>query len=277
MLEDLLNEASRRIAESHAILIGAGAGFGVDSGLPDFRGDTGFWNAYPPYKKRGLSFIELANPKWFKSDPAFAWGFYGHRTQLYRQTQPHQGFSILKKWADEKQGGAFIMTSNVDGQFQKAGFSEDQIFECHGSIHHHQCHLPDCPQNNRIWPFEGELRINDAFRADGNLPRCDCGAIARPNILMFNDGFFEEGRAAQQSFAYQQWLQRVCEKKFVVIEVGAGKAIPTIRYNSEQIHDRFGATVIRINPREAQGRDVLSLKGSALNILKKLDARLKET
>ena len=52
-----------------AILIGAGAGMGVDSGLPDFRGGSGFWKAYPPYAKLGLDFVSLANPRWFVSDP----------------------------------------------------------------------------------------------------------------------------------------------------------------------------------------------------------------
>ena len=51
---------------------------GVDSGLPDFRGDRGFWKAYPPYAKLGLHFAEMANPRWFDSDPELAWGFYGH-------------------------------------------------------------------------------------------------------------------------------------------------------------------------------------------------------
>ena len=40
-----LQAAARIIATVDAILIGAGAGMGVDSGLPDFRGEEGFWNA----------------------------------------------------------------------------------------------------------------------------------------------------------------------------------------------------------------------------------------
>jgi NAD-dependent SIR2 family protein deacetylase len=43
----------------------------VDSGLPDFRGDEGFWNAYPPF--RGRRFAELSNPYWFRADPEQAW------------------------------------------------------------------------------------------------------------------------------------------------------------------------------------------------------------
>ena len=118
----LLDRAAEAIRSAKAILIGAGAGMGVDSGLPDFRGDHGFWKAYPPYARLGLRFTEMANPRWFRSDPEFAWGFYGHRMMLYRETQPHEGFSILHRWASRMPGGGFVFTSNVDGHFQRAGF-----------------------------------------------------------------------------------------------------------------------------------------------------------
>ena len=54
MVESIDNAARRAaqvIAEADALLIGAGAGMGVDSGLPDFRGAQGFWRAYPPYAR----------------------------------------------------------------------------------------------------------------------------------------------------------------------------------------------------------------------------------
>ena len=70
---------------------------GVDSGLPDFRGNEGFWKAYPPLAKLGIQFEEMANPQWFNDEPNLAWGFYGHRLNKYRKTAPHAGFSILKK------------------------------------------------------------------------------------------------------------------------------------------------------------------------------------
>ncbi len=112
-----LQKAADAIAAADALLIGAGAGMGVDSGLPDFRGAQGFWKAYPAYARLGLRFEALANPHWFENDPTLAWGFYGHRLNLYRATQPHAGFQILRKWAGRMRHGAFVFTSNVDGQF----------------------------------------------------------------------------------------------------------------------------------------------------------------
>ena len=139
MEQTKLEIAARVLRHADAILIGAGAGMGVDSGLPDFRSDEGFWKAYPPLKALGICFEEMANPHWFDTDPALAWGFYGHRLNLYREVEPHDGFHILRELGNKKQHGAFVYTSNVDGHFQKAGFSQDQVCECHGSIHHLQC------------------------------------------------------------------------------------------------------------------------------------------
>jgi hypothetical protein len=42
---------------------------GVDSGLPDFRGTHGFWRAYSPLQKLGISFEEMAQPHWFTERP----------------------------------------------------------------------------------------------------------------------------------------------------------------------------------------------------------------
>ena len=271
ILNTEFTKAAKAIKEASGMVIGAGAGFGVDSGLPDFRGDTGFWNAYPPYRKKNLSFIELANPKWFESDPKLAWGFYGHRTSLYRETEPHVGFQILKKWSEAMDVEAAIFTSNVDGHFQKAGFKETQVFEVHGSIHYHQCISISC-QN--IWPFAGSIDIDDDFNAVGELPRCDCGQLSRPNILMFNDFSFLGNRVNAQQERYSQWLNRVRDQKIVIIEVGAGTTVPTVRYNSEQLVDIIDATVIRINLREPEGKTVVSLGGPSLDILLELDARL---
>src|ERR1700733_9801713 len=93
-----LQRAAEVIRAADALLIGAGAGMGVDSGLPDFRGNEGFWNDYPAFRRQNLSFVELANPAWFDADPGRAWGFYGHRLNLYRATQPHDGFQRLLAW-----------------------------------------------------------------------------------------------------------------------------------------------------------------------------------
>jgi NAD-dependent SIR2 family protein deacetylase len=74
-MKDNLRNAAAAIRLADALLIGAGAGMGVDSGLPDFRGNEGFWKSYPPFGKVGLSFTDLAQPRWFHTDPRPSLGF----------------------------------------------------------------------------------------------------------------------------------------------------------------------------------------------------------
>lgn len=252
MSRNLLNLAAAEIKKANFLIIATGAGMGVDSGLPDFRGKEGFWNAYPPIRKLGLSFAEVANPMWFEQDPEFAWGFYGHRYHLYKDTQPNLGFQILLKLAQSMKYGYAVFTSNVDGHFQKAGFSESNIYECHGSISHLQC-INDC--SDKIWP-SNDLTVNvnmSTFRAMGDLPRCpDCGKISRPNILMFNDWSWNSSRSDSQSSSFDNALSLVrssSDSKVVIIEIGAGKSVPTVRNFSNSILSQYSQSVlIRINP-----------------------------
>ncbi len=248
-----LEKAKKIIKEAEAIMITAGAGMGVDSGLPDFRGIEGFWRAYPVIKDLGLRFEEMANPKWFEKNPALAWAFYGHRLNLYRETTPHAGFGKLLEIANRKKD-YFIFTSNVDGQFQKAGFDANRIVEIHGSIHHFQC-AQNC--NKKIYKADvGHIMIDEkTFRAQEPLPTCpDCGGIARPNILMFGDWEWNAQRTDIQSHRLQRFLDEVEEKNhsLVILEFGAGKAIPTVRAFGERVARKKGVTLIRVNPRDTE-------------------------
>ncbi|WP_068635115.1 SIR2 family NAD-dependent protein deacylase [Thauera butanivorans] len=236
---------ARLIAQADGLLITAGAGLGVDSGLPDFRGDEGMWQAYPALGKARMHFQEIANPAAFRARPRLAWGFYGHRLALYRQTRPGPAFGMLRDIARHLRRGAFVFTSNVDGQFQKAGFDADRIVECHGSIHHLQCMEP-C--SAAIWPagdFSPEIDA-DACELLNAPPLCPrCSALARPNILMFGDWGWLEDRSEAQQARLDAWRHTV--ERLVVIEIGAGTAIPSVRLFGEH----QGAPIIRINLREA--------------------------
>jgi NAD-dependent SIR2 family protein deacetylase len=248
-----IRNAAKLIANADALVIAAGAGTGVDSGLPDFRGNTGFWNAYPALAKAQINFTDIANPRAFDQHPKLAWGFYGHRLDLYRKTVPHAGFGILKKWADAK-NGSWVFTSNVDGQFQKAGFSSDQIHECHGSIHHLQCGENCVGLVWSAYAFAPEVDEENCLLLNPP-PTCPtCGLIARPNILMFGDWGWQDDREQEQYQREAEWLERVVHNRWnvVVIELGAGTAIPSVRHFSEQISRQCGAKIIRINPRESQ-------------------------
>lgn len=256
--EKELSEAARRVRGGTALLVGAGAGMGVDSGLPDFRGPEGFWRAYPPYQQLGLRFEELANPVWFRRDPELAWGFYGHRLALYRRTVPHDGFRVLRSWGARMRHGMFVFTSNVDGQFQKAGFDPGRVHEVHGSLHHLQC-LERCGAG--ILPADGvDVDVDPVtFRARGPLPACPrCGRMARPNVLMFGDSAWDEARSGEQEAQLGDWLDELRgdpDVHLVVVECGAGTGVPTVRRFSEMVGDMIDGTLVRINVREPQVPD----------------------
>ena len=246
MPPESLTHAAKLLKSADGLIITAGAGMGVDSGLPDLRGNAGFWQHYPALAEAKLSFSQIANPNRFYYQPELAWGFYGHRLKLYRQTQPHEGFQLLLTLAQQMKQGYFVFTSNVDGQFQKAGFNSNRIYECHGSIHALQC-LHPCDDNtwtaNHFQPNIDE----QTCQLLSSKPRCPmCGGIARPNILMFNDGGWLGGVYEQQEARLNAWLQTI--ESPVVIEIGAGISIPTVRLFGE----RFMNRLIRINPTDAK-------------------------
>ena len=96
-LDSVIKEAAVMIEQADAIIILAGAGMSVDSGLPDYRGDEGLWKEHPFIKEQGLSFVEMASPQLFENDPALAWRFYGERQQMCRDTKPHRCYEFLSK------------------------------------------------------------------------------------------------------------------------------------------------------------------------------------
>jgi NAD-dependent SIR2 family protein deacetylase len=222
----------------------------------------------------GTAFMDIASPAAFFSDPRRAWGFYGHRLHLYRRTVPHAGYALLRKWGEARRHGYFVFTSNVDGHFQKAGFDPRRIDECHGSIHRLQCLLP-C--TTRLWPAAGVHPAVDAARCEllGPLPACPhCGGIARPNILMFDDdGWIGDARELQ-AMRCQGWLEQV--RRPLVIELGAGLNIPTVRHFAHRVVRRHGGSLLRINPREAHtgGLAGIGIAGTALATLAAIDAVL---
>jgi hypothetical protein len=121
-----------------------------------------------------------------------------------------------------------------------------------------------------------QVKVDHAtFRAELPLPSCPlCGSLARPNILMFYDRLWSPIRFDRQQARYEAWEKSI-QGKGVVIEFGAGTAIPSVRIHSEDFARRRKATLIRINPREAQGPlGTISIETGALEALQSIrDAR----
>lgn len=274
-MTEALSHAAALIAQADALVVTAGAGMGVDSGLPDFRGREGFWRAYPALARAGLDFMTVASPQTFERDPRLAWGFYGHRLALYRRTVPHAGFALLRGWGEHMRHGMAVFTSNVDGQFQRAGFEAALVHECHGSLHWLQC-LRGCGQA----PLPADALAPEVDEAEcrwlGALPACPgCGALLRPNLLMFGDRGWVADRYEAQQGRLARWLGRV--ERPVVIEIGAGTTLPAVRHFGQQVVVQYGGRLVRINPRESAVAAAfgVGLAGGALQTLTTLQARLR--
>ncbi|BFL71031.1 hypothetical protein SKB0120_20930 [Moraxella osloensis] len=269
-----LIDFAEHLKQADGLLITAGAGMGVDSGLPDFRGDNGFWTAYPPLKHLGKSFVDMATPELFHTNPKLAWGFYGLRLNAYRAVEPHHGFHLLKEWSDtlpNLKNGSFVFTSNVDGEFQKVGFDDDKVFECHGSIHWLQC-LDNCTQD--IWSAENfEPVVDEEYcQLTNDFPTCPhCGGMARPNILMFGDWHWQSQMQDEKERKLMAWLKQV--NNLAIIELGAGTAVPSVRNFGERLINHPVnelVSLLRVNLREPQVLDKANCFGVDLGALNSL-------
>ena len=103
IIEDIDPEerAARALKESNVFLLVTGAGFSADSGLAVYN-DIGKVLAY---KLRGLDYSDVCRPQWLHQEPALFYGFWGQCFNDYRDTQPHEGYRILRKWRDDKKNG----------------------------------------------------------------------------------------------------------------------------------------------------------------------------
>lgn len=257
-----LSEAKKLISNADAIAIFAGAGMSVDSGLDSFRGNNGLWTASIPIEGVEYNYLDLMTHQAFDENPIDAWKFIIRLKEKFEQTNPHEGYYHLLELLRDKD--YFIVSSNIDDQFLKAGFDENKILEIHGSINFMQC--MDILERE-IWLTPDmnsyELRLD-------HLPRCpNCGGHCRPNILLFGDWFWISIRSVHQQLRFQKWSSEIkaSKKKIVALEIGAGKTIPSIRKASETFAKE--CPLIRVNTMdyEIKAANHLSIQMGAKDFL----------
>jgi NAD-dependent SIR2 family protein deacetylase len=251
--EGIIQKIASMISAADAMVIFAGAGMGVDSGLEQYRGRDGLWTRSIRIKNREVPYYDLMKPVAFREEPAMAWGLICNRMTSYRETAPHEGYFILQEFLHQKE--YFIITSNVDEHFQKAGFDPGRIFEIHGSVFNTQCmYNAECG----TWRTPHIKMLSDGITANSPYPSCPvCNSFCRPNIYLFDDDFFAPDIAAEQQFRFMEWREYISEEglKPLALEIGAGETIPTIRKYAE----RFAGTafpLIRINPNDAKTESI---------------------
>ncbi|APR79444.1 NAD-dependent protein deacetylase of SIR2 family protein [Minicystis rosea] len=274
--EAVIDKAARAVREASALVIATGAGMGVDSGLPDFRGNDGLWSARDGKTDFGAQMVRLMSPHGLTADSARAWGFYTELMNLCERARPHAGFMALRGLCRRMSEGHFVLTSNLDRHFQGACFDPERIVECHGTMH-----LLQCTAACGVGLFRPRVRVEvdpATHCAKRPLPACpSCGALARPNVLMFADARWDRSVTDAQYRRLYAWLDTIAQRKarLVVIECGAGTSIATVRTFSERIVADGKGLLIRINVAEArvpQGH--IGIPGRALPVLRALAARV---
>ena len=274
-----ITNASNVINNADAILIIAGAGMGIDSGLPDYRGPNGLWNTWHPAKELKLTYEKISTHEIFLDDPCLGWGFQTYLTKLYNDLDPHDGYYKLLDLATNKfKNNYFVITSNVDSQFLQSGFDEQRLYEVHGTKRLWQCIDKDCNKRSPPWKMDVNNfpKIdNKTLYAQHPLPKCIyCGKLARPNVSFFSDHYFNEKITQKQSKRLLNWIETTKTKKLVIIEIGCGISEHSIRFRLK--NDQFtmlsnewklpkcflskdNTNLIRINPDEDDDEDVIKI------------------
>ena len=159
------------VEESGSIVFFGGAGVSTESGIPDFRGTGGLYHqqyAYPPETILSHTFFERNPEEFFR--------FYRDK-MLFLDAQPNAAHRKLAEWEAAGKLQA-VITQNIDGLHQKAG--SRRVLELHGSVLRNHCQT--------CGTFYGVEAITDST----GIPRCRCGGIIKPDVVLYEEGLDEE-------------------------------------------------------------------------------------
>lgn len=148
-----------------------GAGVSTESGIPDFRSANGLYSQGGPIPPE-----TIISHSFFEANPALFYEFYcAHMIDL--KAQPNQAH---RKLAELERAGILsaVVTQNIDGLHQAAG--SQRVWELHGSVHRNGCQ--GCGRTYTAC----ELLDRHARAKDG-VPRCDCGAIIKPDVVLYEE------------------------------------------------------------------------------------------
>ena len=186
-----IKKLAQLLTESNEVMVLTGAGVSTESGIPDFRSpDTGLWSQMDPMELLSRSALSR-NPAnfWTRSEPIF-------REMSAAQPNPsHYALSRL----EEKGVIRGIVTQNIDSLHQLAG--SKSVIEVHG--HLRTAHCPGCGTQTDMPP------LLDRVAAGDSPPRCSCGGVFRPNVVLFGDPLPNAFQTAWQ------WA-RICDLLLVV-------------------------------------------------------------
>jgi NAD-dependent deacetylase len=164
-----IQKAARLIARSgHAVAL-TGAGVSTPSGIPDFRSaDSGLWSQANPFL--------VASIIGFRLRPSAFYNWIRPLAELLLAARPNPAHYAL---AELERLGLLrtVITQNIDGLHQSAG--SRSVLELHGHLRE-----ATCGRCHQVVPTAGLI---EQFVADGQVPRCQCGGVLKPNVILFGE------------------------------------------------------------------------------------------
>lgn len=169
-MEDL--SRLREIIEgSRRIVFFGGAGVSTESGIPDFRSESGLYAARQQY---GHSPEELLSHRVLAQEPELFFRYY-HQNMLHPTARPNPAHLALAR-LEQRGRLAAVVTQNIDGLHQSAG--SRVVHELHGSVHRNYC--VDCGK---------DFGLDYVLASATTVPRCDaCTGMVRPQVVLYGEG-----------------------------------------------------------------------------------------
>lgn len=254
-----IEQLRQLIADADYVLIGAGAGLSAAAGLDyageDFRREFREWiNRYGitdlysasfyPFKTEEELWALWAKHIWFARYRPEALPLYRQLYELINEkfASPHRGRS--------GGGSYFIITTNVDGQFEKAGFDRDRIFATQGDYAYFQPQSgsPKELYHNQEWVNQVLPLIRDCRIPTELIPHTPDGKPVSMNLRCDNT-FVEDEHWHRQARRYQEFVEQASTKHLLLLELGVGFNTPVIiRFPFERMAAQFPkTTLVRFN------------------------------
>lgn len=253
--ERQIERASALIRESEVILIGAGAGASTAAGLvySGKRFTDHFSEFIEKYGSTHMTDMYTAGFYPFPTQEA-KWGYWSKHSMINRFLPP--ALPLYRQlYETVKEKDYFVLTTNVDHQFQKAGFQPERIFAPQGDYGNIQCEKGCHP---KIYDAEDLFRQMDRERHDclvpsSLVPKCPvCGGNMTMH-LRCDQYFVEDENWHKAAGHYRGFLEKLPQKKGILLELGVGFNTPTIiRFPFEKmVRENMNLSLIRLNRNEA--------------------------
>lgn len=240
-----ISSLRQAVQEADHIIIGAGSGLTTAAGI-DYAGDD-FRREFAPWIER-YGFTDLYTSSFHPFEtPEEYWAYWAKHIWFSRY---RTGATELYKTLLHRFPEAFIVTTNVDAQFELAGFHTERIFATQGDYRWFQpaSGSPKTLVDNREWVFSVLPHIHECRIPTEMIPSMSDGSPASLNLRV-DDTFVEDFHWHQQARRYTDFVQRASQDNLLLLEFGIGYNTPgIIRLPFEQMAQRFPhTTLIRFN------------------------------